>query len=434
MFVTLFRHEPLLVCPPTDGGNPGQAVRAQSALQMVESLLARLPRIGLLRETYQLTKLARGMERNDPPDGRRVSSFDQLFRTAVISVVDALLTAAADWGEDAAEDGPLAGAVRQVADSFQTLWVDHSVGLRLSALEAVLERDDWEQIHGFIRTYGGDLFTVRFLTLSNVRGILGQGAVAWLDREAVQGDADGRPKLVEDWAEEAVPDRTRTARQFEVVLQSLVEHYDEYRDYNTTTTQSDYGENLYILLDFLRLKVTYDRYAWRLRPMFLAHEVLCRKGFDRLAGKWREFLATRTEKLSRELLADLSTRETEHAMKLRTVRDRLEERFILPLRIDQAGARVARAAAAAKDGQPEDNASFTGLLAAIRPLADHPSGVGLDIPAWLRRLEDELRKVRVTDLDGESDANELYPFPEPRGIDYVDFKKQLQDWEKPIGE
>ena len=44
------------------------------------------------------------------------------------------------------------------------------------------------------------------------------------------------------------------------MLQALVEHYDEYRDYNTTTTQSDYGENIHILLDFLRLKVRYDRY------------------------------------------------------------------------------------------------------------------------------------------------------------------------------
>jgi hypothetical protein len=218
------------------------------------------------------------------------------------------------------------------------------------------------------------------------------------------------------------------------VLQSLVEHYDEYRDYNTTTTQSDYGENLYILLDFLRLKVTYDRYAWRLRPMVLAHEVLCRRGFDRLATKWREFLAKQTDRLANELLADLSSREKEHALTLRTVRDRLEERFVQSLRIDQAGARVARAAAAARDGQPEDNPSFTGLMAAVRPLADHPSGVGLDVPAWLRRLEEELRKVRSADADGEGDVGEQYPFPQPVGLDFPELQRQLKDWEKPLGD
>ncbi|MFO0847381.1 MAG: hypothetical protein U0871_02315 [Gemmataceae bacterium] len=431
-FVGLFRHEPLLVSPPADGGPPGPAVRAQTAQQTMEALLARLPRLGLLRETYQLTKLARAMERNDPPDGRRVSSFDQLFRTAVTSVVDALLLSAREWGEDANEDGPLATALRQVADAFHTLWVDHSVGLRLSTLEAVLDKDDWTELRQFVRTYGGDLFTVRFLTLSNIRGILAQGTAAWLDRQAEQGD-DPRPKLVEEWAADEL-DKPKAARLFELVLQSLVEHYDEYRDYNTTTTQSDYGENLYILLDFLRLKVQYDRYAWRLRPLVLAHDGLCRRGFDRLAAKWREFIAGRTGKLADDLLAELTAREAEHALKLRTVRDRLEERFVQPLRIDQAAARVARAAVAARDGQGEDNPSFAGLLATVQPLADHPSGVGLDVPAWLRRLEDELRKVRTADADGDAEPAEQWPFPQPLAIDFDQFKRQLQEWEKPIGE
>ena len=431
-FVGAFRHEPLLVSPPADGGPPGPAVRAQAALQMVEGLLARLPRLGLIRETYQLAKLARAMERNDPPDGRRVSSFDQLFRTAVTGVVDALLVAGRDWGEDAAEDGPLAGALRQAADSFHSLWVDHSGGLRLSALEAMLDKDDWAELREFVRTYGGDLFSVRFLTLSNVRGILGQGAAHWLDRQAESGD-DPRPKLVEAW-DAGTLDKGKTARLFEVVLQSLVEHYDEYRDYNTTTTQSDYGENLYTLLDFLRLKVQYDRYAWRLRPLVLAHDGLCRRGFDRLAEKWREFVANKTGKLANELLAELASREAEHAVKLRTVRDRLEERFVQPLRMDQAAARVARAAAAAKDGQGESNPSFQGLLAAIRPLADHPSGVGLDVPAWLRRVEDELRKVRAATADGDAEPAEAYPFPEAVPLDFDQLRRQLAEWDKPLGE
>ncbi len=432
-FIALFRHEPLLVCPPADGGPPAPAIRAQTALQMVESLLARLPRLGLLRETFHLTKLARSMERNDPPDGRRVSSFDQLFRTAVVGVVDALLTSAREWGDDAGEDGPLASAVRQIAESFHALWLEHSQSLRLSALEAVLDRGDWEETKDFIRAYGGDLFTLRFLTLPNIRGILGQGAAAWLDREAERDDADVRPKLVEDWAASRI-DRTRATRQFELVLHALVEHHDEYRDYNTTTTQSDYGENLYILLDFLRLKVAYDRYAWRLRPLGLTHEMLCARGFDRLAAKWREFIAGKTGKLADDLLTELAVREGEHGIRLRTVRDRLEERFLQPLRIDQAGARVARAAAAAKEGQPEDNPSFSGLLTAIAPLADHPSGVGLDVPAWLRRLEEELRKARSADPETDADPTEQYPHPPGNVIPFDEVKRQLRDWDKPIVE
>jgi hypothetical protein len=456
--VPLFRQEPLLVHPPGDGGPPAPALRAQTALQFLESLLSRLPRLGLLRETYQLTKLARAMERNDPPEGKRVSSFDQLFRTAVVAVVDALVASATEWGPadggrkrgpagrvpaEEGEDGPLAPALRQIAESFHKLWLEHSQTLRLSALEAVLGDDEWAGLKDFVKTYGGDLFTVRFLTLSNIRGILGQGVAAWLDRQT-DPDAAGphpgeaTPKLLDAWADGGL-DKPATAKHLEVVLQALVEHYDEYRDYNTTTTQSDYGDNLYILLDFLRLKVAYERYAWRLRPLTLAHEVLCRRGHDGLAASWREFIAGKTRGLADDLLAKLAAREVEHGIRVRTVRDRLEERFVHPLRIDQAAARVARAAAAAKEmagatnPPPEAHPAFVGLVAAIQPLAESPTGVGLDVPAWLRRLEEELRRYRtgLDETDGPDD--ELLPPPAPP-LDFTDLKRQLTEWERPLGE
>ena len=146
-----------------------------------------------------------------------------------------------------------------------------------------------------------------------------------------------------------------------------------------------------------------------------------------------------THRLAEELLTDLTARESEHGMKLRTVRDRLEEHFVQPLRVDQACARVPRAAAARRDGQPEDNTAFQGLLAAIRPLAESPVGVGLDVPAWVRRLEDELRKVKLMDPDDEADeptpsTNDEYPLPPHAGIDLDDFRRQIRDWDSPIGE
>lgn len=431
--VPIFRHEPLLTYPPADGGDPRAALRAQNALQLLESLLARLPRLGLLRETYQLTKLARQMERNDPPEGRRISSFDQLFRTAVSGTVEALVTSAREWKTQT----PFSAALRQIADAFHKMWLDHSQSLRLSALEAVLDDADWADLRKFIRTYGGDLFTVRFLTLSNIRGILGQGVAAWLDNQAdpdAQNPLESVPKLVDAWAEGNL-ERGKSVRLLEIILQSLVEYYDEYRDYNTTTTQSDYGENLYILLDFLRLKASYDRIAWRLKPLILAHEVLCREGLDTQAAEWREFIAAKTATIADELLAKLTQRETEHGVKLRTIRDRLEERFTAPLRIDQAVARVAPAARMARThavdhSTPEDDPSFQAFLEAIAPLAASPVGVGLDVPAWLRRLEEELRKTR-TGMD-DDDVNHYVPPAPPLSV--VEVKRQLADWDRPLSE
>jgi hypothetical protein len=426
-FVELFRQEPLLYCPPSDGGKPQDVLRAQTALHVLEDLLTRLPRLGLIRETFQLARLARSMEWNSPPEGRRVSSFDQLFRTALVGVVEALLAAASEWSADEGEDGPLAGVLFRVAEGFQELWIEHSKSLRLSVLESVADDADWNAVKGFVQKFGGDLFTVPFLGLSNMRGIMARGVAAWLDHEVKHNDGDKRPKLVDAW-ESGDLDRTKTAKAAEVVLQALVEHYDEYRDYNTTTTQSDYGENLYILLDFLRLKVRYDRFAWRMRPLALAHEVLCRRGQDELAAKWREFIAGKTKQLSDDLLSELAAREARYGIRLRTIRDRLEERFLLPLEIDRAAAQVAPAADAARAGDGEDNPAFRRLLAAVGPLGSTATGVGLDVPAWVRRLEEALREAR------EPDADEAAVGPPPGGLDFGDLKRQLGDWDRPIGE
>ncbi len=442
-FIEAFRREPLLVNPPADGGPPGPALRAQTALQMMESLLLRLPRLGLLRETYQLTKLSRAMERNEPPERRRVSTFDQLFRTAVTATVDALAGSAKVRSDGLPDDGPLLPALRQIVNAYRTLWIEHSQSLRLSSLEAVLDDKDWQDMKAFIRTYGGDLFTVRFLTLSNIRGILSQGVDEWLERMA-DPDNQADPmsgteplKLVVAWQNGAV-DKPYTKRLLEIVLQALIEHYDEYRDYNTTTTQSDYGENLFILLDFLRLKVVYDRRAWRMKPMVFAHEMLCRRGHDRLAVSWRDIMLEDAAKPADELLALLAARETEHGIRVRTIRDRLEERFLHPLQIDRAVARVAPALAAVRDNattEPENSPVFLSLLDAIQPLAASPSGVGLDVPVWLRKLEDELRKLRgVRSSDGDDEKIED-PLPTPNvRIDFTELQRQLAIWERPIDE
>ena len=114
-------------------------------------------------------------------------------------------------------------------------------------------KTEWQALQAFVQRYGGDLFHARFLTLANLRGILHRGVGAYLDylrrqsRSAASGAPARRPRTASIRREDAV-------RRLEVVLQAVVENYEEYKDYNTTTTQSDYGENLHVLLEFLRLK------------------------------------------------------------------------------------------------------------------------------------------------------------------------------------
>src|SRR5207244_10332897 len=67
--------------------------------------------------------------------------------------------------------------------------------------------------------------------------------------------------------------RSDAVRRLELVLRVVVENYEEYKDYNATTSQSDYGENLHVLLDFL------DRKSTRLNSshQIISYAVFCLK-------------------------------------------------------------------------------------------------------------------------------------------------------------
>ncbi|MGL4420227.1 MAG: hypothetical protein ACRCZF_06155, partial [Gemmataceae bacterium] len=106
--------------------------------------------------------------------------------------------------------------------------------------------------------------------------------------------------------------------------------------------------------------------------------------------------------------------------------------FVLPLAVDQAAACVRPAMAAANE--PERTVAFTALRDAINPLADAPTGVGLDVPVWLRRLEDEARKSRgMPDPDDFPDAALDWLLPQIP-LDFEELRAQLRDWDKPLAE
>jgi hypothetical protein len=447
----LFRQlagEALLFVPISEGGHPRPILRAKSALALLTRLLDRLPRLGLLRETYHLIRLARAMERNGPPEGRKVSEFDQLFRIALRAVVETLLSSAARWdgetrhAERETQSQPaspatagspsLPGAagftdiLRQVAASFLNVWIEHSNTLRLSSLEGVGYPDNWNELRDFIRAYGRELFTAQFMTYANLRGILHRGVGAWLDSLG-EADETTRPERLLADLERGKLKRQRAIQFLEAVLHALTEHYEEYKDYNTTTSQSDYGDNLHVLLDFLRVKVGYDRYAWRMQPLVLAHEVLCRQGHERFAEHWRQTVGRESAELSEKLLAALSTLEAEHAMRLRTVRDHIEQRFVQPLSVDRLCALIEPAAQAARAGSDESSAPFRRLQEELAPLVANPTGAGLDVPGWLRRVEAEVTRFREAEGQPAPASRPSAPH-----LTLAELQQQLAQWEKPL--
>jgi hypothetical protein len=426
-FLSTFQDEPLLFTSLADGGEPKQILRVRLAQAVLRALVTNLPRIGLLRETYQLLQTARRMEQAHPPQGRGVTEFNNLFQAAYQSVVEAVVSAIGARSAVKGRDQEMVDLLERLTRPFLSLWVEHSQSLQLSSLESVATDEDWEHLRSFIRTYGRDLFHAKFMTLANLRGILHRGVGAYFEYLRDNPDPLQPVRLIDDLD---VNIRAGVAeRWLQTILQTLIENYEEYKDYNTTTPQSDHGDNLYLLLDFVRLKAGYERHAWKLRPLVQAHEVLARRNRPDLAVSWEEAFKRLTDDLAVQYLARLDELEKAHGMRLRTIADRIQERFTKPLALDRLCALIEPAMREARRGGP--TRSFSRLEKELQPLADSPTGVGLDVPQWLRRLEGEVQRVRATQTTIAALAEGFLSVPKkPLSLD--ELRRQLDEWEQPL--
>lgn len=400
------RQQRLLYIPLSRGGNPEDLVRFRTTQAAMRDLMSSLPGLGLLVETYELTELAMSMERNWPVDQGAVTEFDELFRVAYTSMIKAVIDTAqqsrlpptakrstkakARFQATAADDRLLFQCVEDLTESMLIIWLEHSRTLRLSVLEKVGDRAAWQSLVKFIQSYGRDLFTQEFLQLSNVRAILHQGVDAWLYKMQ-SSDLDERPKLLDDIGVGIT--HRRAVGVLTLILESIIENYGRYRDYNATTTQSDRGEMLFILLDFLRLERRYDRVCWHLKPVVLAHQMLVRCGETGVARSWRRSLDERVGSEANRYLGRLRKLREKYSVQMASIGRHLEGKFIQPMLIDRLAALVEPAMQAAEPADAQ--AAFELLQSECDTFARSSTGVGMDLPEWLAALEEEIESVEL---------------------------------------
>jgi len=417
--------QPLLYVPLSKGGDPTQIVASRILQRSIIDLLAALPRLGLLLETCQLLEMARTLERQHPVGPGAVTEFDELFTIGFQAIVESLVRSSDEWEQpaEAEDDEPplLVTILERLTEGLLVSWLAHSQTLRLSVLERVADKKVWQQLVSFISRYGDELFTQHFLAMGNIHGILLQGVGDWLDR--LQQEGDDSIRLIAELDKEI--SRDEAVHHLWMVLEAIVENYHEYRDYNSTTTQSDHGELLYTLLDFLRLRNRYDRICWNLRPVTLAHKVLVQSGLEEAARLWREGLADRIDDEAEQYAKQLSGIQQQYAMRMQTVADRLGERFIRPMLIDQLRALVAPAMREAEQGGPAPR--FELLEQEAGRLMQQPSGAGLDVPSWLTALEDEVAFQQNPGWRYEQEDRLSKIIPRVR-ISYPDALQQLDEW------
>src|SRR5205823_5131104 len=110
--------------------------------------------------------------------------------------------------------------------------------------------------------------------------------------------------------------------------------------------------------------------------------------------QWEGAFTQLSADLAGQHLKALKELEKAHGIHLITISDRLEERFVKPLRLDRLAALIGPAVDEAKlEG---DHPTFVQLKKDLQQFASAPTGVGLDAPAWLRRLEMETQRVHAT--------------------------------------
>jgi hypothetical protein len=420
----------LLYVPLAKGGRPRRIVRARTLGQLLEDLLSWLPRLGLIRETCQLLDIAQGMEAGHPVGPGAVTEYDRLFSNGYQAIVQALVASAEGWdaprGAEGAScqttrpsDAMLVEALQDLTEGQLNRWLSHSRTLRLSVVERLSSESEWNDLVAFVERYGAELFTQKFLNLGNLRAILHQRVAVWLSNLEQEPESQDIRLITE--LDKHIP-RDEAAKWLTIALEAIVENYREYRDYNTTTTHSDHGELLYTLVDFLRLRADYDRVAWNLRPVVMAHEILVRHNRPAAAELWQQALAARTAETADAKLARCEELSLQYGVRLPSVAERLGERFTRPLAIDRVRALIDPAIAAAGTC---NKVPFAALQQEIASLAGEPAGAGLDLPDWLAALEEEVSMVRCRRRHQTSDDT-------PRSIEQV--RLSWEQWQRQIAD
>ncbi len=404
---------PVLYAPLARRGDPRRIVMAQNTLHLLHELGRLLPRAGLIAETCRLIETAEAMERHRLGAEGSVSEFDRVFETAYVSIVETLVDA---MPASVDREQQLVEVLEQLTDVLLQRWASHSKSLRLSVLEKTTNREKWQKLVDFIERYGRDIFVPRFLNIGNLRAILHQGVGIYL--EQLENSGDSTWKLVAELDDKI--SRPCAVEMLSIAMEAVVENYSEYKDFNSTTTQSDRGDLLYVLLDFLRLKASYERYAWTIKPIHLAHEVLVRRGQVSAAELWRQTITQRTSEVADWHVRRLEELIKQYGVRLPSVMDRMHERFVRTLATDRMRALIKPAIDQARQG--EATTAFEMLEQEINSSTEHPTGSGLEVPDWLATLEIEA-DLALTERDNPS--SEAVPIDCAKLLDWSDLVSQI---------
>ena len=380
---------PLLYTPLDRGGRVRDLLAARNLQGVLRSLLGQLPRLGLFKESWDVLRTAYNMERSHTPGGMSITEFDRLVEHGLSSLLQVVLSASRCWRAADRTDRSLTQLFSAIVEPYMELWMKHSATMRLSTVEWLNERETWREVKQFISNYGADLFHPRMLAMGNLRAIVQRGAEEYLAYLEQNDDPLHPIRLLAEI--DYVVSRRQAAETLELILRIVVEKFDRFLEYNSTTTHSDYGDQLHCLLDFVRLEADYDRYDWNLRPVQIAHDVLARAGLVGAARLWQKNVERNTLGVSKSFHDKLKRIEKQHGMRLPSVTDRIGEKFVKPLQLDSILSLVRPSMFERRAGGPLE--AFAQLEPLVEDYLQTSSGSALDVQPWMQSLTDEVDVV-----------------------------------------
>lgn len=374
-----------------------------------------LPRRGLVAEACRLIEVARQMEQQNTIGAGAVTKIrftvSSRFRSLVASLVESTRHTLAKKNSKAQLNEKkfteaLIPILEQLAETLLGSWLTTRQTLRLSALELQLHRHEQMEQAGRVhyRLWRPDLHTkLSAAQQCAARSCIKASRLGWNapSSKAMNNSKAPNCSMILPLASSKSP----MLAWIMLVYEAILDHHAEYLDYNSTTTQSDRGELVYMFLDFLRLRVRYERIAWNLKPVMWAHEVLVRSGLENAAMRSRRSLSDRIGSEAEVYVKKLRELQNDYAMRMPTVADHILERFVQPMTIDRMRALVGPAIRDAETDQP--SRAFQLLEQEAELLTRHPTGVGIDVPAWLHSLEEEVELLANIAPSSEIDPQAL---------------------------
>ncbi len=382
--------KPLLYVPLDNGGHPDQILAARTVQADLRFLLKQLPRLGLYRETWHVVRLAHRMERETRPSQMSVTEFDRIFRTALRNTMDCLIESAAKWQDSNFADDELITIIGDVLAHYSDQWLKHSQTMRLSSVEGLRHDLMWQDIKEFIEQYGSELFHPKSLTLGNLRVILHNG-VDWYLEQLEQQEDPLHPNQLLAAIERGDLERDVAIEFIELTYSAIVDRFDRFLEYNTTTTQSDYGDKFYVLLDFLRIEAGYDRQAWERIPESIVHRSLAMSSRPQALGMLEDFLEANSRADADKHISNLRDLEQKYGVHLPSISDRLKERFIKPLAVNRMLALVEPA----MQHTPAAAEKFERLRQEVVSYMQDQTGSAVDVPQWLQDIEREVSRLEA---------------------------------------